>query len=195
MTSNAAPAFYQTTQDVALGSNAPNFLKNGALAGIAPGLPTDPLEARAIIGSYIYSGKRPYALTWTLGIQHQFKTNYTFEARYVGTKGVNLWTQTRSNIFPQVSPSNYIPTYFAMPSAATLASLGRTLGGVESYIVPGGTADTALERSCNARLHEQSRRLLANGLFRLQRSCSSTHQALFERLLLYCLLYLESRAR
>ena len=140
LTANAAPAYYQTTQDVALGSNAPNFLKNGGLAGIAPGLPTSPAAARAIIGSYIYSDKRPYALTWTFGIQHQFKSNYTFEARYVGTKGVNLWTQTRLNIVPQVNASNYIPTYFAMPSAATLGSLGRTLSQVQSYIVPGGTA-------------------------------------------------------
>ena len=28
-----------------------------------------------------------------------------------------------------------------MPSAATLASLGKTLGQVASYIVPGGTTD------------------------------------------------------
>ena len=140
LTSNAAPAYYQTTQDVNLSSNAPNFLKNGALAGIAPGLPTDPLAARSIIGSYIYSGKRPYALTWTLGIQHEFKHNYTLEVRYVGTKGVDLWTQTRQNVVPQVNPSNYIPTYFSMPSAATLASLSRTLGQVKSYVVPGGTA-------------------------------------------------------
>ena len=41
---------------------------------------------------------------------------------------------------PQVTPTNYIPTFFHMPSAATLASLAKTLGQVKSVIVPGGTA-------------------------------------------------------
>ena len=80
-------------------------------------------------------------LTWTLGVQHVFKNNYTFEARYVGTKGVHLWNQSRLNIFPKVSPSNYIPTFFSLPSASTFASLTKTLADVKSYIVPGGTAD------------------------------------------------------
>ena len=93
------------------------------------------------ISSYTYGGKRPYGLDWTLGVQHVFKNNYTFEARYVGTRGVHLWNQTRSNIFARVSPSNYIPTFFTMPDAATLASLSKTLADVKSFIVPGGTAD------------------------------------------------------
>src|SRR5205085_8550588 len=66
LTSNAAPAFYETTQDVNLNSNAPGFLAGGALAGISPGLPTDPRTARSIIGSYTFGDKRPYGLTWTL---------------------------------------------------------------------------------------------------------------------------------
>ena len=70
-----------------------------------------------------------------------FKHNYTFEVRYVGTRGVHLWNQTRQNIFALVSPTNYIPTFFSMPSASTFASLTKTLADVKSYIVPGGTAD------------------------------------------------------
>jgi hypothetical protein len=62
-----------------------------------------------------------------------------FEARYVGTRGVHLWNQTRQNIFPLVSPSNFIPTFTSMPNASTLAGLTKTLAQVESYIVPGGT--------------------------------------------------------
>jgi hypothetical protein len=45
------------------------------------------------------------------------------------------------NIVPVVSANNYIPTFFSMPSPSTLASLGKTLGDVSSYIVPGGTPD------------------------------------------------------
>jgi hypothetical protein len=138
LTSNAAPPYYQTTQDVNLSANAPNFLKNGGLTGGAPGLPTDALDARSIISSYTFGGKRPYALTYTLGVQRQFHSNYTFEARYIGTKGVHLWNQSRLNIYPQVNASNYIPTFVTAPSS--FAGLSKTLGNVQSYIVPGGTA-------------------------------------------------------
>jgi len=92
------------------------------------------------VASYIYGGKRPYGLDWTLGVQHVFHNNYTVEARYIGTRGIHLWNQTRLNIFPQVSANNYIPTFFSMPSAATFASLTKTLANVKSYITPGGTA-------------------------------------------------------
>ncbi|MBZ5590830.1 MAG: carboxypeptidase regulatory-like domain-containing protein [Acidobacteriia bacterium] len=146
LTSNAAPPFFQTTQDVNLSSNAPNFLAGGALAGISPGLPTDALGARAIIGSYTFGGKRPYGLTWTMGVQRLLGRNYTFEARYVGTKGVHMWNQSRLNILPLVGPSNYLPTFFSAPSASTLASLTKTLGDVSSYIVPGGTADRPFDQ-------------------------------------------------
>lgn len=138
LAANAAPAYYQTTQDVDLSASSPNFLKNGALPGIAPGLPNDPLAARAIVGNYVFGGKRPYGLSYTLGVQRQFHSNFTFEARYIGTKGVHLWNQTRLNRYPLVSASNYIPTFFTAPSS--FAGLTKTLGQVESYIVPGGTA-------------------------------------------------------
>ncbi len=140
LTANAAPPFYQTTQDVNLSANAPGFLAGGALPGISPGLPTDTLGARSIIGSYTWGGKRPYALTWTMGVQRLLGKNYTLEARYIGTKGVHLWNQTRINAASPVGPSNYIPTFFSLPSASTLASLTKTLAQVESVIVPGGTS-------------------------------------------------------
>jgi len=140
LTSNAAPAYFEQTTDVNLSANAPNFLANGGLPGTVLPLPSDPRAALAAATSYTYGGQRPYALTWTLGVQRVFKRNYTLEARYVGTKGVHLWNQSRLNIYPQVNANNYIPTFFSMPSAGTFASLSRTLGDVRSYIVPGGTS-------------------------------------------------------
>lgn len=140
LTANAAPPFYQQTLDVDLNEDAPNFLAGGGLKGGAVPLPTDVRAHRAIIGSYTYGGQRPYGLTWTLGVQRVIAKNYTVEVRYVGTKGVHLWNQTRYNIASRVNESNFIPTYFSQPSAATLAGLTRTLGQVRSYIVPGGTA-------------------------------------------------------
>ncbi len=140
LAANTAPAFFQTSQDVNLASNAPNFLANGGLKGGGGTLPTDPLQARASLSTYTFGGQRPYALTWTLGVQRLLGKNYTVEARYIGTKGVHLWDQTRLNIAPQVSASNYIPTFFSMPSADTLAALTKTYAQVKSYIVPGGSA-------------------------------------------------------
>ncbi len=139
LTANAAPPYFQQTNDCPGVNCAPvGFLASGGLPGSPVPLPTDQAGALAAVSSYTYGGQRPYGLTWNLGIQHVFLKNYTFEARYVGTRGVHLWNQTRGNIYPLVSPSNYIPTFFTMPDAATFASLSKTLGQVKSYITPGG---------------------------------------------------------
>lgn len=143
LTANAAPPFLSQTTDCPGVYCAPvGFLANGGLPGVLQPLPTDQAGALGVVSSYIWGGKRPYGLTWTLGVQHVFAKNYTFEARYVGTRGVHLWNQTRLNIFPKVSATNYIPTFLTMPSAATLASLTTTYKMVNSYIVPGGTPST-----------------------------------------------------
>jgi len=141
LTANAAPPYFQQTNDCP-GVNCPqtNFLASGGLPGSAVPLPTTQAAALAPVSSYTFGGKRPYGLTWNMGVQHVFKKNYTFEARYVGTRGVHLWNQSRLNILPRVNANNYIPTFFSMPSASTLASLTKTLAQVKSYIVPGGTA-------------------------------------------------------
>jgi len=144
LTANAAPPYFQQTNDCILsqapapGCPATGFLASGGLPGSAKPLPATQAGALAVLSSYTYGGKRPYGLTYTLGVQHVFKNNYTFEARYVGTRGVHLWNQTRQNIFPRVTPTNYIPTFFTKP--ASFAGLTTTLAQVKSYIVPGGTA-------------------------------------------------------
>ena len=141
LTANAAPPYFQQTNDCPGVKCSPTgFLAAGGLPGTAVPLPTTQAAALGPVASYIYGGKRPYGLDWTLGVQHVFKHNYTFEVRYVGTRGVHLWNQTRQNIFALVSPNNYIPTFMSMPSASTFASLTKTLADVKSYIVPGGTA-------------------------------------------------------
>ena len=139
LTSNAAPPYFQQTNDVDLNSNAPNFLKNGGLSGGLVPLPTKPADALSVIGSYTFGGKRPYGLTWTLGVQRVLGKNYTVEARFIETKGVHLWNQSRLNIYPRVTATNNIPTFFTMPSAATLAGLTTTLAKLQGTIVPGGT--------------------------------------------------------
>jgi hypothetical protein len=140
LTSNSAPPYFQQTNDVDLTSNAPNFLKNGGLSGALVPLPSKPSDALAVIGSYTFGGKRPYGLTWTLGVQRVLGKDYTFEARFIETKGVHLWNQTRTNINARVTPTVNIPTFFSVPSAATFASLSTTLSQLQKTITPGGTA-------------------------------------------------------
>jgi hypothetical protein len=139
LTSNASPPYFQQTNDCPGSKCAPTgFLASGGLPGTAVALPSDPAGALGPIASYTFGGKRPYGLTWTLGVQHVFANNYTLEVRYTGTRGVHLWNQTRLNVQAEVTPSNYIPTFFSMPDAATLAGLTKTLSQVETP-VPCGT--------------------------------------------------------
>jgi hypothetical protein len=140
LTSNAAPPYFQQTNDCPGSKCSPTgFLASGGLPGTAVPLPTDPKGALGPIASYTFGGKRPYGLTWTLGVQHVFAKNYTLEVRYTGTRGVHLWNQTRLNVGAEVNAANFIPTFFSMPSAATLAGLTKTLSQVETPI-PCGTA-------------------------------------------------------
>ena len=141
LTSNSAPPYFQQTNDVDTTTSTTGFLANGGLPGNPVPLPNNPAGALGAVSSYTYGGKRPYGLTWNLGVQRIFKKDYVFEARYVGTRGVHLWNQSRLNIYPLVNANNYLPTYFTMPSAETFAGLTKTLGDVKSYIVPGGTSD------------------------------------------------------
>ncbi len=67
--------------------------------------------------------KYPKALSWNLGIQHVFKTNYTAEVRYVGTRGEQLNVQNRINVIDVVTPANHLPTFLQAPSQATLDAL------------------------------------------------------------------------
>jgi hypothetical protein len=155
LTANSAPPYFQQTNDCP-GVLCPQtgFLAKGGLPGTAVPLPTNQAGALAAVGSYTFGDKRPYGITWNLGVSHVFKNNYTFEVRYTGTKGIHLYNQSRLNIFPLVNPNNYIPTFLTLPSASTLAALPKTLAQVKSYIVPGGTS--ALPQNDLASLGSQS---------------------------------------
>jgi hypothetical protein len=129
---NSSPAFFATTRDVDPNNSTPAFLANGGLtAALATG-PQTVAEARGAVSSYTFSNDRPYALTGTMGVQRLLAKDYTLEARYVYTKGVHLWNQTRLNIVSPVTPSNYIPTFTSLPSTSQLASLTTNLGSLEA---------------------------------------------------------------
>lgn len=137
---NAAPPYYQTTVDVNPDSPVSNFLANGGLKAALTGAAPSVADLRNNVASYTFDQTRPYALTGSLGVQRLLGKDYTLEARYVYTKGVHLWNQTRLNVISRVTPSHYIPTYFSMPSASTLASDALTLGALKAILAPGTTA-------------------------------------------------------
>jgi hypothetical protein len=131
---NSSPAFYQTTRDVDPTVSTPAFLANGGLTGGLPSGVITPADARGAVASYTFSNQRPYALTGTLGVQRLLAKDYTIEARYVYTKGVHLWNQTRLNRDAKVTPSEFIPTFYSMPDPATLAGLTTTLGQINQNV-------------------------------------------------------------
>jgi hypothetical protein len=137
---NASPPYYQTTVDVNDAQPVSNFLANGGLKASLTSATPSVADARAAVASYTFDQTRPYAITGSLGVQRALAHNYTLEARYVYTKGVHLWNQTRMNIDSLVTPTRFIPTYFSNPGAATLAADTLTLGNIQTTPLPGATA-------------------------------------------------------
>ena len=128
---NAAPPYFQTTQDVDPSENIPNFLAKGGLTGGSPGA-TTVADARANTASYTFDQTRPYAITGTIGVQRLLAKDYTLEVRYVYTKGVHLWNQTRMNRITNVTATRNLPTYLSAPSQATLDGLTTTLAQLQA---------------------------------------------------------------
>ncbi len=132
------PQFSTTVDTDPLGDGRPNFLKNG---GILPNVATGTLsraDAIANTSSYVPDQKLPYSIQWNLGVQHVFAKDYTFEARYLGTRGVHLNVQDRVNKQAKTSATDFLPTYLTAPSQATLDSLTSTLAklNAKSNTVP-----------------------------------------------------------
>ena len=131
------PPQYSATEDV--GSNGqpnyldPNFLASGGLPAGNGGIIhyASIADQRASTSAYVPDQKLPYAESWNLGVQHVFATNYTAEVRYVGTRGIHLPVQSRINRQAVVNGANYLPTFTAAPSQATLDGLATTLAGLQ----------------------------------------------------------------
>ena len=131
LSANTAPNFYGNAVGVDLSSIKPNFLANGGLTGVS-GTLSSPAAARAAMSGYTPDQMRPYALTYTLGIQRLLAHDYTLEARYTGTRGVHLLVQEQLNRISAVTASNNIPTFLTMPSPAALSALTLTTGALKA---------------------------------------------------------------
>jgi Carboxypeptidase regulatory-like domain len=130
------PPQFQQTRDCPDNPYCPatNFLASGGLSS-APTVITSPAVARSVTGSWIPDQKVPYALTWTGSIQRQFRTDWSLELRYIGTRGVHLLTQNRINVQARVAPEQGrpgLPTFLTTPSQAQLDALPLTLAQIQA---------------------------------------------------------------
>ena len=96
-------------------------------------------DARQSTSSYLPDQVLPYSIQWNFGVQHVFHNDYTFEARYLGTRGVHLLTQIQLNKQNKVD-ATHLPADLPLGSVA-----GRRLNGLTTTLHqhPG-----ALRRSC-----------------------------------------------
>ncbi len=124
------PEFYTTVTPTPVASGN-SFLANGGLTS-PPLTGLTAAQARANTSSYIPNQTLPYSINYTLDIQHVFANNYTFDVRYVGTKGVHLILQEQLDRQSPVTATTNIPTFMSAPSLATLASLPYTVGQIRS---------------------------------------------------------------
>jgi hypothetical protein len=120
-----------TTVDVT-GADAGNFLKNGGIAPNTSSAALTQAQARAGTGGYVPNQIRPQSLQWNIGIQHVFKENYTFESRYLGTRGIHLPVQAQMNRVPIVNGADALPFYTTAPSQATLNGLTTSLSALNA---------------------------------------------------------------
>jgi hypothetical protein len=122
------------------------FLAGGGLpAGGGSGLNTFPdiQTQQASTSGFVPNQVLPYTESWNFGIQHVFANKYTFETRYVGTRGIHLPVQDQINKLAQVTPTNYIPTFTTAPSAAQIAAIQPFVSPATGSYVPAYIAGCA----------------------------------------------------
>ncbi len=124
----SAPPQFNSTIDVDPG--VPNFLAKGGIRAVFQPI-TTAADARAATSAFIPDQQVPYSITYTLSYQRQFYQNWSFEARYLGTRGVHLLTQNRINRQNQITDTSFVPTFLAAPTASQVAGL-KTLGDIKA---------------------------------------------------------------
>lgn len=129
---NSKPPQLEATIDDPIDGTTPGYLAGG---GITPGRrPAEltPEDALAATSAYIPDQNLPYSIQWNLSIQRGFGKDYTAEVRYLGTRGVNLFTQHRLNVMAPVTASRSLPVYLQRPSQGELDSLSLTLSDLQA---------------------------------------------------------------
>jgi hypothetical protein len=126
LATSSVPPQFSVTEDVDLSSLTPGFLAGGGLAASASPTFANVTAQRRATSGYVADQKLPYAENWSLGIERTFKQNYTAEVRYIGTRGIDLPTQTRLNRQNTVTATNQLPFYFKTTTNTSATALTLT---------------------------------------------------------------------
>ena len=112
--------------------SARGFLTSGGLPGteIAPNTVR---EARGATRSYIPDTVNPTVYNWSLEVQHEYRTNWSIEARYVGTRGTRLPIQNNRNPGVPIPEDRFLPTYFNVSEVPVNAANAPSLADVLNY--------------------------------------------------------------
>jgi len=89
-------------------------------------------QQAATTGQVPININNPVAISYSLGIQHLFRKNYTVELRYLGTHGYHLPVPVNLNRQSELTSTLYLPTYLIAPGAGTLAGLSSTLTSLQT---------------------------------------------------------------
>ena len=157
------PPEFSVTQDVGTGTictgtqtpkanacvpanGSSNFLANGGLPpGMGSGTTTFPTAAaaRAATSAYVPNQVVPYTENYTLTIQRELGNGLTAEIGYIGDRGVHLPTQDQINIQPEVTSSNYLPTYVNGVAINGQGSAATNLAAITTQAVAAGQGTAA----------------------------------------------------
>ena len=111
--------------------DTPNYLANG---GIRPDQRPEELDedsARSLTSTYIPDQHLPYSIQWNFGVERVVAEDYTLSARYLGTRGVRLFTQAILPLTARATPQLSLPTFFQRPSQSELDALSLTLADID----------------------------------------------------------------
>lgn len=118
-------------------ADASNFLAAGGIPPDTPGEDKTPEEWRALTGTYTFDQHLPYSIQWNFGVERVIAKDYTVNVRYLGTRGVRLFTQSRINNGSVVGPDRHLPTLLSRPTQAELDALSLTLDELQADFVAG----------------------------------------------------------
>ena len=75
----------------------------------------------------------PYFMEWSLGVEHQFGTNASFQAQYVGTRAVNQPYLTQVNGYQTVCSGCFAPFPYLQPTDARFGAVTQLSTGENSH--------------------------------------------------------------
>ncbi len=104
-----------------------------------PSLP--PVAITAIPDGKLHA---PYFMEWSLGIEHQFGTTASLQARYVGTRAVNQPYSTQVNGYQTVCQGCFAPFPYMQPTDARFGAVTQFSTGANSHY--NGLQLTAMKR-------------------------------------------------